>query len=142
MSTEENKARARRWRELCDQRDPAAAEYLAPDAVVHLPGAPGPLHREQVLGLLDRFYAAFPDLHHTVEDQVADGDTVVTRMTLRGTHQGEFQGIPPTGKPIVVSLIGIDRFENGKFAEQWSQLDTLGLLQQLGAIPAPGQGTP
>ncbi len=141
MSTDENKARSRRWRELCDQRDPSAAEYLAPDAVVHLPGAPGPLHREQVLGLLDRFYAAFPDLHHTVEDQVAEGDTVATRMTLRGTHQGEFQGIPPTGKQIVVSLIGIDRFENGKFAEQWSQLDNLGLLQQLGAIPAPGQGT-
>ena len=88
------------------------------------------------------FYAAFPDLHHTVEDQVAEGDTVVTRMTLRGTHHGEFRGIAPTGKPIVVSLIGIDRFENGKFAEQWSQLDTLGLLQQLGVIPAPGQGTP
>ena len=141
MSTDENKALARRWRELCDQRDPAAAAYLAPNAVVHLPGAPGPLNREQVLGLLDRFYAAFPDLHHTVEDQVADGDTVVTRMTLRGTHQGAFQGIPPTGKQIVVSLIGIDRFENGKFVEQWSLLDTLGLMQQLGAIPAPAQGT-
>ena len=141
MSTEENKALSRRWRELCDQHNPSAAEYLAPNAVVHLPGAPGPLNREQVLGLLDRFYAAFPDLHHTVEDQVAEGDTVATRMTLRGTHHGEFQGIPPTGKPIVVSLIGIDRFENGQFAEQWSQLDTLGLLQQLGVIPAPGQGT-
>jgi predicted ester cyclase len=141
MSTDEHKARARRWRELCDQRDPSAAEYLAPDAVVHLPGAPGPLNREQVLGLLARFYAAFPDLHHTVEDQVAEGETVVTRMTLRGTHRGEFQGIAPTGKPITVSLIGIDRFEHGTFVEQWSQLDTLGLLHQLGAIPAPGPGT-
>ena len=77
----------------------------------------------------------------SVEDQVAEGETVVTRMTLRGTHHGAFRGIPPTGKQIAVSLIGIDRFKNGKFAEQWSQLDNLGLLQQLGAGPAPGQAS-
>jgi steroid delta-isomerase-like uncharacterized protein len=139
MSAEENKTLARRVREMWDKRDPAVNEYLASDAIIHMPGAPGPLDREQVLGMLDMFYSAFPDLHHTFEDQVAEGDKVVTRLTLRGTHRGEFQGIPPTGKQVAITGIVIDRYENGKLVEHRSHLDNLGMLQQLGVIPAPGQ---
>ncbi len=81
---------------------------------------------------------AFPDLHLTIEDEIAEGDKVVTRVTARGTHQGSFMGIRPTGKRAVVTGIVIDRFANGKTVEAWNNLDDLGLLQQLGVIPAPG----
>ena len=82
---------------------------------------------------------AFPDFHHTVEDLVAEGDKVVPRLTLRGTHQGDFQGLPPTGKQVTFSGINVMRLEDGKIVEHWSIGDTLGMLQQLGAIPAPVQ---
>lgn len=82
---------------------------------------------------------AFPDLQFTVEDQIAEGDRVVTRWTARGTHQGEFQGIPPTGKQASVTGITVKRLANGKLVEGWTNADMLGLLQQLEAVPAPGQ---
>jgi predicted ester cyclase len=81
--------------------------------------------------------AAFPDLHFTIEDQIAAGDRVVTRWTANGTHNGEFQGISPTGKQITIAGIDIDRLANGKVVECWPVADELGLLRQLGAIPAP-----
>lgn len=80
---------------------------------------------------------AFPDLEITVEDQIAEGDKVVTRWTARGTHEGEFMGLPPTGKRAVISGIDIDRVADGKLVECWTKSDDLSLLQQLGAIPAP-----
>ena len=83
--------------------------------------------------------SAFPDFHYTVEDQIAEGDRVVTRWTARGTHEGEFQGIPPTGKQVTITGIGIFRIANGKIIESWTNADMLGLMQQLGAVPAPGQ---
>ena len=90
-----------------------------------------------------QFYAtlrgAFPDLRSTVEDQIADGDKVVTRWTCRATHAGEFRGIPPTGKEGRVTGITIDRVANGKVVECWTNADDLGLLQQLGAVPTPGR---
>ena len=84
-------------------------------------------------------FTAFPDVHFTIEDQVAEADKVVTRWTWRGTHQGPFQGIPPTGKHVMVTGVGINRFANGKVVENWTNMDILGLLQQLGVVPAPGQ---
>lgn len=83
--------------------------------------------------------AAFPDLHITIDDQVADGDKVVTRWTARGTHTGPFQGIPPTGKQGSMTGIDIDRVVNGKSVECWTNADDLGLLQQLGVVPRPEQ---
>ncbi len=140
MSTEENKSRSRRFREAMDAGDLAALdEYLASDAVAHIAGNPAPLGREEVRGLLEVFYSAFPDLRHTFEDQIAEGDKVVTRVTFRGTHRGEFQGIPPTNREVEFSAILIDRFEDGKIVEHWANLDTLGMMQQLGVIPPPGQ---
>jgi len=139
MSTEENKTLARHFRETMDGNKGAGLEeFLAPQVVMHFPGSP-PLNREQVQGLIGLFYSAFPDLHHTFEDQIAEGDKVVSRMTFRGTHQGEFQGIPPTGKEVTFAGIVIDRFVSGKIVENWSNLDMLGMMQQLGVIPTPKQ---
>jgi predicted ester cyclase len=80
-------------------------------------------------------WTAFPDMHVVVEDQIAEGDKVVSRLTIRGTLQGDFLGIPPTGKQVSVTGIGIDRIENDKFVESWGNFDALGLMQELGAIP-------
>ena len=79
---------------------------------------------------------AFPDLRMTIDDQIAEGDRVVTRWTARGTHTGSFQGIPPTGKQGTITGIDIDRFAGGKAVECWTNADYLGLMQQLGAVPA------
>jgi predicted ester cyclase len=80
---------------------------------------------------------AFPDLELTIEDQVAEGDEVVTRFTARGTHRGELMGIPPTGRKVVVTGISIDRLVNGKTVESWTNYDVLSMMQQLGIIPMP-----
>ena len=78
---------------------------------------------------------AFPDIHVTIEDMVAEADKVVARLTFRGTHRGEFQGISPTDKEVIWTGIWIYRVANGKFVERWHNYDLLGLLRQLGAIP-------
>lgn len=83
--------------------------------------------------------AAFPDLRYTIEDQVAEGDKVVTRWTARGTHQGPYAGIPATGKSGTVRGVTTDRILDGRTVECWTSLDELGLLQQLGVLPQPGQ---
>jgi predicted ester cyclase len=126
MSTEENKALVRRWNEAFNKQNLAAMEELYADA--------GAIQRHTAL------WTAFPDLHYTVEDLIADGDKVVVRGTLRGTHQGDFMGIPPTGKQVSLTGITIDRIKDGKFVEGWANADMLGLLQQLGVIPPMAQG--
>jgi steroid delta-isomerase-like uncharacterized protein len=104
--------------------------------LVHSPGAEfqGVTElKEFVRSLRD----AFPDLQMTVEDQVAEGDKVVTRWTARGTQTGPFLGIPPSGKTGTMTGVEIDRFVDGKAAECWTSADYLGMMQQLGAIPTP-----
>jgi predicted ester cyclase len=83
--------------------------------------------------------AAFPDLQLTVENIIAEGDFVAISLTARGTHQGTFQGIPPTGKSVTVSAFEVVRIENGKLAEHWGGPDTLNLLQQIGAVISAGK---
>ncbi len=80
--------------------------------------------------------AAFPDIHFTVEDMIAEGDKVVSRVTTRGTHKGEFMGIVPTGKKIEISGIIITRWVDGKEVEAWEVIDMLGMMHQLGIIPS------
>ena len=80
---------------------------------------------------------AYPDVHFTVEEQIAEGDKVVTRWTWHGTHQGELLGIPATGKSSTVTGITVDRIVNGKIAESWGIFDQFGMMQQLGVIPTP-----
>ncbi len=139
MSTEQNKAISRRWREESDKGNwSIAEEFISPNFVMHMPGIPS-LNAEAALHMLKVFYAAFPDARHTFEDFVAEGDKVALRFTFSGTHTGEFQGIPPTGKPVAISGSVVDRIVNGKIVEHWSLIDTMGLMQQLGVIPEPAQ---
>ncbi len=145
MSTQELKARARRLvEEVFSQGDLAVAdELVSPDYAHHVPGdqpAPGLTGLKEWVILMHR---AFPDFHVIVEDEIAEGDRVVQRMSARGTHQGELFGIPPTGKAICVSFIEINRVgPDGKFAEHWSAVDLLGLHQQLGGLPNAGEPNP
>ena len=141
MSTEQNKSIARRFSEAFASNDQATFnELLAPDLVAHVPGAPGPLNREAFLQLGNMFLAAFSDSHITLEDQIAEGDKVVSRYTWRMVHTGAFQGLPPTGKQLAVTGIDIARIKDGKIVEYWANQDQMGMMQQLGVIPAPGQG--
>ena len=94
-----------------------------------------PPGREGMKQFAMAYRSAFPDLSMTVEDQVAEGDKVVTRWCARGTHKGALPGLPATGKSATVTGIGIDRIVNGKIVESWGNWDQFGMLRQLGAIP-------
>lgn len=136
MSTEENKALVRAFVAAADQLDfDRASACLSPAVVVHMAGAPGPLDFSSFFQFGQMWHTAFPDEQTTFDDQIADGDKVVSRMTSRATHSGEFQGIPATGKRIKVTGILIDRIADGKIVERWGVIDMLGVLQQLGVIP-------
>ena len=82
------------------------------------------------------FFAALPDLHAIIHDQLADEHKVATRKTLRGTHQGELMGIPPTGRAITIEVLDIRAVKDGKSTDHWNLVDQLGLLKQLGALPS------
>lgn len=138
MSIEQNKALARRIpEEFFNKGNPALLdEICAPNFILH--GAPGP-GTEPVKGMLAMFRTGLPDVKMTIEDIIAEGDKVVFRVTVQGTHQGEFRGIPPTGKQVTITGIQIWRIADDKIAEGWFNRDDLGLMRQLGVIPAPGQ---
>ncbi len=140
MSIEENKALVRRFdAEVWNGRNPSQVEELfAASHIFRAAGNP-PLDREGHRQMIAHFQDAFPDGHNTSEELLAEGDTVVQRWTFRGTHHGAFQGIPPTGKPVTLTGISIWQVESGKIVESWHELDTLGLMHQLGVISAPGQ---
>ena len=141
MSAEENKALVRRFLEQVDVGDIAVVdEFIAPNYNDHNPPPfPGlPPGREGARQAFVLALAAFSDFHHTIEDQIAEGDKVVTRISAYGTHTGELLGIPPTGKRVTMTGITIHRIANGRLVEHWAQIDTLGLLEQLGAVSMPG----
>ena len=138
MSTEDNKANVRRGFEAVNQKNLAVFdELLTPDVVFHS-ASTTMQGLEAYKQLLSVYVTAFPDLQFTIEDMIAEGDTVVVRYTTRGTHQGNFRGIPPTGKQVSGTGMFMDRLVNGKAVEQWINGDDLGLLQQLGVIPSMG----
>lgn len=141
MSTEENKAVVRRFeQDVWNGRNPSLVdEFFAASHVFRAAGSP-PLDREGHRQMIADFQRAFPDGQDTTDDLIADGDKVAHRWTYRGTHTGEFQGIPPTGKRVTLTGISIWRVEEGKIVESWHELDTLGMMQQLGVIPVPGKG--
>ncbi|PKB79452.1 MAG: hypothetical protein BZY88_13435 [SAR202 cluster bacterium Io17-Chloro-G9] len=112
-------------------------ELLAPDFVHHLADPRLPPGRDAIKALGQSIVNGFPDVSATVEELLADGDFVVERTTARATNTGEFNGIPATGHPVTWTEIHIYRLNDGKIVEQWSEIDLLGLLTQLGAIPAP-----
>ena len=114
--------------------------WLARGFVEHEALPPGtPVGREGVRHFFAMLREAFPDLQVTVDDTVAASEKVVLRMTWRGTQQGAFLGVAPTGRAVAFGVIDIFRVANGQIAEHWGQTDGLGLMQQLGAIPGPGQ---
>ena len=137
MSTQELKDLVRRdFEESWNQARYEAVDELFADDYVNNNPIPGYPHgREGIKQLLRVFKTAFPDMNFTVEDQIAEGDKVVTRWTMRGTHLGDLMGIPPTGKRVEVGGITIFRVRDGKIVERWAQLDTYGQMQQLGVIP-------
>ena len=143
MSTEENKMIARRFTEGIQSfwrtgSFDALEALVTPDFVHHGPGLPSDL--AGLKQMLPAFRTAFPDLEITIEEIIAEGDKVFDRATWRATHQGELMGIPPTGKQVTVQESHIGRIVGGKMAERWSEWDALGMMQQLGVIPAPEQG--
>jgi steroid delta-isomerase-like uncharacterized protein len=132
--SEENKALARRVWEAVDNLD-IIDEVYASDVVWHEPDREihGIQEAKQDISL---YKTAFPDMNVTVEDQIAEGDKVVTRVTIRGTHQGETEEFgPPTGRQIEGEGVTISRIEGGKIVEDWDYYDNLTLLQQLGLAP-------
>ena len=144
MGAEENKEKARRLLEEAFGQGKAEVldEVLDPNFVCWDPNSEAGEIRgaETFRGEIEYFRNAVPDLTYTVEDQVAEGERVVTRWRATGTHEGEFFGVPGTGKRIEMSGIQIDRFdENGKMVEEWPEYDLLGVMRQMGAIPEPEQ---
>ena len=145
MSMEANKALVRSWLEAVDTGDVGVVEkFLDPGYVDHnpppFPGLPPGIEgaRQAFVQGLD----AFSDFHHEIEDQYADGDTVISRIVGYGKHAGDFLDIPPTGRDVRMEGIAIHRIAGGKIVEHWAQIDAAGLLMQLGAIPPPGTAAP
>jgi steroid delta-isomerase-like uncharacterized protein len=140
MSTEANKDLLRRWWEALSQGNAVNVvdEFYSADYVLHDPTQPEPVHGiEGVRAFMNAIATGFPDIKATVEDLLAEGDKVMQRVTVRGTQQGEFQGIPATGKTVEMWLMVISRIADNKIAEEWQLVDTLSMLQQLGIIPPP-----
>jgi len=119
-------------------QDAAFDEVFAPDYLDHNPVPGQSPDREGFRQFAGTLRTALPDMHSSVDDLIAEGDQVAWRYSLRATHTGPLLGVPPTGKPITMTGISIDRFAGGQIVERWSQLDTLGLLSQLGAVSVPG----
>jgi steroid delta-isomerase-like uncharacterized protein len=141
MSVAQNKAQARRLVEEIFNRGNLAVidELVSPDFVERELLPPGtPAGREGVKQLTVMFRSAFPDFKVTIDDAIGEGDRVVIRETWTGTQRGEFMGIPSTGKHVSFGVIDILRFAGGKIVEHWGQMDSMGLMTQLGAIPTPG----
>ena len=112
-------------------------ELIAPNGITHSVAWGMPNNREGLKQLIAMFRSAFPDLHCTVEDEISAGDKVAAHWTMRGTHKGAFLGNLPTNRPIVVQGISFARTENGRIAEDWTLIDQMSILQQLGIIPPP-----
>ena len=138
MSTEENKALVERFvEEFWNEGNTAAAdELMAPDAQIHLPTGEV-VDVDGLKGFAGVFRGSFPDWHSTFEELVAEDDRVAERWTGRGTHRGELQGIPPTGKRVEVPGSVFYRIVDRKIVEFRGQLDMMGMMQQLGAMPSP-----
>ncbi len=136
--SEENKAVVHRWVEAFNEGNLDAVDELVTDSYIrHDPNAPEVRGPEEEKRLIVMYRSAFPDLHFTVEDMVAEGDKVATRIGISATHRGELLGIPPTEKQLAFTAMELYRIANGKIDEQWVNVYTLGMMQQIGAIPAP-----
>ena len=128
-----------RWIRAFNERDWEAERAVrSDDYVAHLSGAPGPLDGEAWVGFLTTFTSAFPNARIRVDSAIQEGDLVASRWTITGTHDGPFQGVPATGRTVVIPAVDMSRVVDGKIAEHWSQFDIIGAMQQIGAMPGPG----
>jgi steroid delta-isomerase-like uncharacterized protein len=142
MSTHEelsNKATFRRFHDAVNTGDLVIIskmidELVEPDAMIRTPVPLNETGAEALKHVWAVLLEAFPDLHVTVEDMIAEGDKVVVRNTVTGTHRGEYMGLPPTGKSVTYNEIFIFRFVNGRIAETWGVVDVLSQMKQLGVI--------
>jgi len=132
MSAKENKALVRRLFEELNKGK--AAAMAAIDRSIDIP------YLKDFKQSYSEFFSAFPDLHYTIDDMVAEGDKVAVRSTWTGTHKGEFMGVPPTNKKVTISLITISRIAGGKIVEDHGQYSALDLMQQLGHVPTQRKG--
>jgi steroid delta-isomerase-like uncharacterized protein len=141
MSTEENKATVRRMtEEFYNQGNVEFAEHFFADTYMHHdPAAPHVRDRNGLKQVVRAFLAGCPDLHITIDQLLAEGDTVTKRWTYHATYTGDLSGLPPTGKRITMSGLELFRLEGGKIVECWLGYDNLRLMQQLGIIPTPEQ---
>ena len=136
MGTQQNTVTVRSLiEEAFNKGNLSAIDELIADEYVNHAGSTDVTGREGMKSFVTAYRGAFPDYHCVIEDQVAEGDKVVTRWTIRGTQDGELMGIPPTGKRVSVPGVVIDRLADGRLVETWLQADMLGMLQQLGVIP-------
>jgi len=138
--SEQNKAAMRRmYEEVWNQGNfETFEELISPDYKGHIPTPPdAPSGREGLRWLIQAYRAGFPDIHVDVDDQMAEGNKVLTRISIQGTHKGQFMNIPPSGIKVKVTALVVTRFVDGKNVEGWAELDRFGLMQQLGLIPAP-----
>lgn len=143
MSISDNKAIARQFFTDFDRRAfNEIPRLLAPGEVAHLPGVPQGLDWPAHQQYASAFVAAFPDSHHVIEDQIADAENVVTRVTFQGTHTGELMGIRATRRTIAMGAMVWFRIKDGLIAEEWTQFDRLGLMVQIGAAPGPPNVAP
>ena len=139
---EQNKELIRNYlKEMDNENFEIFNEVYAPGANIYYPSnSSEPMSFEQAVPMAKSFYAAFPDFSHSIEELISVGNTVILRSVDRGTHQGEFNGIPATGKKIEVSGIMISRIENGKWVEEWEEMDMMGMMMQLGMELKPKEG--
>jgi len=136
MTNEQNKAIPRRFFKAMETNDQAAMmELLAPNFKQYPFGSSEPMSREVLLQTIAQYKEAFSDQKYTIIDQVAEGDKVTTRTTWEATHTGDYQGLPATGKRVLVGGIAISRIQNGKIVERWLSMDQMGMLRQLGLVP-------
>ena len=141
MSVEQNKSIVRRWvEEGWNKGNLTVIDQLyTPNFVQHEPPPATVNSSEALKHYVSTYLAAFPDLHFSIDDLVAEGNKVVWRFTASGTHKNPFMSIPPSGKSATITGMVIFRLENSRIAETWVNIDALGLLQQLGAIPMPSK---
>ena len=138
MSAEDNKAIVRRAYDAINQNDLDALDEMVDSDITDHDPAPGQgPGLEGVKQYFSSLHTAFPDVHMDVEDMIAEGEKVVARVSVSGTHQGEFLGIVPTGNQVAIKGIDILRIVDGKVVEHWGKFDDLGMLQQLGVVEAP-----
>ena len=136
MSVEMNVAVINQVMELINDRNlDEAFELYDPDYIYHGPGGQELRGRDGIRGLWEAFLTAFPDLTASVDEAISEGNSVALRWAVRGTHTGEFLGIPASNKPITLPITEVFRVENGILVEAWDQYDRLHLMEQIGAAP-------